>query len=185
MVSSTRSSRAEAFYDGADYVAGDSVGYLLNQVVISMRRQIERAMTAHDLTAAQWYPLWKLQRDGPGTAQELARDMDIDAGAMTRLIDRLAAKGLLERLRSSSDRRVVVLTLTRAGAAVAAHVPQVLADVNNAYLRGFRRDEWQTLQGLLRRMLASGQALASDPVTARPAPRRRPRTPGAARGATR
>jgi DNA-binding MarR family transcriptional regulator len=113
-------------------------------------------MTAHDLTAAQWYPLWKLKRDGPGTAQELARDMDIDAGAMTRLIDRLAAKGLVERLRSATDRRVVTLTLTPAGEAVAAHIPQVLAEVNNSYLRGFSRDEWQLLKQLLRRMLDSG-----------------------------
>ena len=57
-------------------------------------------------------------------------DMDIDAGAMTRLIDRLAAKGLVERLRSSIDRRVVTLTLTPAGEAVAAHIPQVLAEVD-------------------------------------------------------
>ncbi|MCU0921301.1 MAG: MarR family transcriptional regulator [Burkholderiaceae bacterium] len=156
MVTSARPRRTTSFYAGASYVAGDSVGYLLNQVVISMRRQIEQAMTAHDLTAAQWYPLWKLKRDGPGTAQELARDMDIDAGAMTRLIDRLAAKGLVERLRSVTDRRVVMLTLTPAGEAVAAHIPQVLAEVNNAYLRGFSRDEWQLLKQLLRRMLDSG-----------------------------
>jgi len=127
-------------------------------VMISMRRQVEQAMTAHDLTAAQWYPLWKLKRDGPGTAQELARDMDIDAGAMTRLVDRLAAKGLLQRLRCDTDRRRVMLTLTAAGEAVAGHVPQVLADVNNAYLRDFSRDEWQQLKELLRRMLANGPA---------------------------
>jgi DNA-binding MarR family transcriptional regulator len=72
---------------------------------------------------------------------------------MTRLIDRLAAKGLVERLRSATDRRVVVLTLTPAGQVVAAHIPQVLADVNNAYLQGFSRDEWQKLTLLLRRML--------------------------------
>ncbi|MBS1176136.1 MAG: MarR family transcriptional regulator [Proteobacteria bacterium] len=156
MVTSAKPRRTAAFYAGASYVAGDSVGYLLNQVVISMRRQIEQAMTAHDLTAAQWYPLWKLKRDGPGTAQELARDMDIDAGAMTRLIDRLAAKGLVERLRSATDRRVVKLMLTPAGEAVAAHIPQVLADVNNAYLRGFSRDEWRLMKQLLRRMLHSG-----------------------------
>ena len=144
------------FYDGRSYVAADSVGYLLHQLVTSMRRQIELAMTAHDLTAAQWYPLWKIKRDGPTSAQELSRDMDIDAGATTRLIDRLAAKGLVERLRSDTDRRVVRLSLTPAGRAVAAHIPQVLAEVNNAYLRGFSRDEWQLLKGLLRRMLASG-----------------------------
>jgi DNA-binding MarR family transcriptional regulator len=156
MATSAKPRRATAFYAGASYVAGDSVGYLLNQVVTSMRRQIEQAMTAHDLTAAQWYPLWKLRRDGPVTAQELARDMDIDAGAMTRLIDRLAAKGLVERQRSASDRRVVMLALTPAGEAVAAHIPQVLAEVNNAYLQGFSRDEWQLLKQLLRRMLDSG-----------------------------
>ena len=39
-----------------------------------------------------------------------------------------------------------MLTLTAAGEAVADHVPQVLADVNNAYLRDFSRDEWQQLK---------------------------------------
>lgn len=160
MASSPKARRARPFYDGASYVAGDSVGYLLNQVMISMRRQVEQAMTVHDLTAAQWFPLWKLRREGPATAQALAREMDIDAGAMTRLIDRLAAKGLLQRLRSDTDRRRVVLTLTAAGEAVADHVPQVLADVNNAYLRDFSRDEWQQLKELLRRMLANGPARA-------------------------
>jgi DNA-binding MarR family transcriptional regulator len=166
MVNSAKPRRTKAFYEGANYVAGDSVGYLLNQVVISMRRQIEQAMTAHELTAAQWYPLWKLMRDGPGTAQELARDMDIDAGAMTRLIDRLVHKGLVQRSRSATDRRVLVLRLTPAGEAVAAEVPRALAQVNNDYLRGFDAEEWQALQGLLRRMLDNGRALA-DPSAAR------------------
>lgn len=148
--------RSSAFYAGHNYVAGDSVGYLLHQLATSMRRQIEQAMAAHDLTAAQWLPLWKLARDGECTAQQLARDVDIDAGAATRLVDRLAAKGLVARRRSAADRRIVMLELTAAGQAVAAQVPQVLADVNNAYLRGFSRDEWQQLKALLRRMLEQG-----------------------------
>ena len=69
MVTSAKPRRTAAFYAGASYVAGDSVGYLLNQVVISMRRQIEQAMTAHDLTAAQWYPLWRLKLGHAGTAR--------------------------------------------------------------------------------------------------------------------
>jgi DNA-binding MarR family transcriptional regulator len=167
MNAATVSRRTARFYDGRNYVAGDSVGFLLHQVVTTMRRRIEKAMTAHDLTAAQWYPLWKLQRDGPCSAQDLARDMDSDAGATTRLVDRLVAKGLVQRTRSSTDRRVVMLGLSASGATVAAQIPQVLAEVNNAYLRGFSRDEWQLLQHLLRRLLASGLALAETPATAR------------------
>jgi len=53
---------------------------------------------------------------------------------------------------------------------VSACVPQVLADVNNAYLQGFSRDEWQLLKQLLRRMLDSGQALGG--ITPAPAAKR-------------
>ena len=154
--------RAKVFYAGRSYVAGDSVGYLLHQVVTAMRRRIEQAMAAHELTAAQWYPLWKLERDGPCTAQELAREMDSDAGATTRLVDRLVAKGLIERERLHVDRRRVMLRLTPQGKAVAAHVPGVLAEVNNAFLRDFSRDEWQQLKGLLRRMLDQAAAPAGS-----------------------
>ena len=47
---------------------------------------------------------------------------------------------------------------------MAAEVPRVLAQVNNDYLRGFDTDEWQGLQGLLRRMLDNGRARA-DPAS--------------------
>lgn len=158
MASRPAAPRRRAFYAGHNYVAGDSVGYLLHQVVTSMRRHIEQAMAAHELTAAQWLPLWKLARDGACTAQQLAREVDIDAGAATRLVDRLVAKGLVERQRAPGDRRVVMLQLTPAGQAVAAQVPRVLAEVNNTYLRGFSHDEWQQLKALLRRMLEQGAA---------------------------
>jgi len=171
MPGSPTNSRRKAFYDGNHYVVGDSVGYLMHQLVLSMRRQIAAGMAEHELTAAQWYPLWKLRRDGPGTAQELARDMEIDAGAMTRLIDRLVAKGHVQRARSSTDRRRLTLTLTPAGQAVADKVPSVLARVNNTYLHGFDRSEWDTLKSLLRRMLANGQGLT--PTCAPAAPRKR------------
>lgn len=163
MSSSPRRAARPRFYDGRRYVAGDSVGYLLNQVVLSMRRTIEQRMAAHGLTAAQWYPLWRLRLGHDGTARELARDTDIDAGAMTRLIDRLVQKGLVARSRSTTDRRALVLRLTPAGEAVADEVPRVLAQVNNDYLCGFDADEWQLLQRLLRRMLDNGRALA-EPV---------------------
>jgi DNA-binding MarR family transcriptional regulator len=155
--------RARLFYDGRRYVAADSVGYLLHQLAQSMRRQVAQGMAEHELTAAQWYPLWKLKRDGPSTSQELARDMDVDAGAMTRLIHRLVAKGLVQRERSRTDRRTVSLSLSAAGDAVAGHVPDVLAAVNNTYLRGFSDDEWHRLQALLRKMLANAPAAKARP----------------------
>lgn len=154
-----RPRRTPRFYAARRYVPGDSVGYLLHQLAQSMRRRIDQRMATLGLTAAQWVPLWHIGLHGPLGARELAQAIGIDAGAMTRLVDRLVAKGLVQRVRAADDRRSVRLTLTAAGEAVAARLPAELAAVNNACLRGFDEAEWQQLRGLLRRMLDNGDGL--------------------------
>lgn len=154
------------FYQGDDYAQTQSVSHLLYNLMLMIRREIEMRMTEHGLTDAQWKPLWLLQSGRATTANELARVADCDAGAMTRLLDRLAAKGLIERSRSETDRRVVQLRLTSAGADAAAKIPPLLAALNNDFLRGFSEDEWLQLRHLLERMTANGQALRSPDAVA-------------------
>ena len=149
-------------YDGRNYELADSVAHQLISVMLQMRREVDRRMVQHDLTDAQWKPLWMLKIGRASNAIELAREMDIDAGAVTRMLDRLEGKGLLERVRSEADRRVVHLRLTPAGEAVAKKVPYVLASVNNDFLRGFSEAEFKQLRRLLARMADNGAALQSD-----------------------
>lgn len=151
--------RPRVFYDGQRYDAARSVGAQVSRLVTMMRREVELRMAAHGLTDAQWKPLWFIGSGRAANAIELAREMAIDAGAVTRLVDRLEAKGLIERERSERDRRVVHLRLTPAGQAVVAQVPPVLAAVNNDFLRGFSSAEWQLLMDLVARMQANGEAL--------------------------
>ena len=87
---------------------------------------------------------------------------ELDAGAMTRLLDRIEAKGLCGRERSSQDRRVVKLHLTDEGRAAAREIPVVLARIQNACLAGFTHNEWETLKDYLRRVLDNAQALAAN-----------------------
>jgi DNA-binding MarR family transcriptional regulator len=151
--------RTPCFYAGKDYIVGESMGHLLFQLMLCMRREIETRMAEHDLTDAQWKPLWMLKMGHAGTALELAREMAVDAGAITRMLDRLEAKGLVQRVRSETDRRVVNVRLTAEGEAVVEHVPHVLASVNNDFLRGFSKQEWQQFKDLCQRMLMNGQAM--------------------------
>jgi len=153
------SRRAACFYAGETYEVGGSMGHLLFQLTTSLKREVDTRMTELGLTDAQWKPLWKLKIGSVDTAFELAREMSIDAGAMTRMLDRLAAKGLIERVRSETDRRVVHLRLTPEGEAAAAHIPDVLAAVHNDFLRGFTKQEWTALKDMLQRMLVNGQEL--------------------------
>ncbi len=89
----------------------------------------------------------------------LARELQVDAGALTRTLDRLEAKGLCRRERSAEDRRVVHLMLTPEGEKAAEPVPGILCDVSNAMLQGFSPAEWETLMGFLQRIVGNAEAL--------------------------
>lgn len=142
------------FYDPATYRAGDSVGFLVRQVNLSLARYVDAKVAAFGLTDAQWAPLLLIQH-GPRTAVELAHELRMSAGAMTRLLDRLQAKGLLQRRRSAADRRVQELELTPAGQDLAAQIPHVIAESLNYALRDFRADEVDSLRAMLRRIIAN------------------------------
>lgn len=151
---------AAAFYVPGQYTPDQSVGYLMRKVLSSILSQADAQLSVHDVTYVQYLPLYKLMHGTEcNTVATLSRELGIDAGAMTRSLDRLEAKGLVQRERSTTDRRVVHLALTDAGRAVAAQVPGVLADVLNGHLSDFSHAEWQQLLGLLQRMLTNGDAL--------------------------
>ncbi|WP_428423206.1 MarR family winged helix-turn-helix transcriptional regulator [Methylibium sp.] len=147
------------FYRGEDYKVADSVGYLIKRVMLSLTQMLDRELADHGLSDAQWKPLLMLAQGRASTVAEMARECGSDPGAMTRLLDRLEAKGLIKRVRSDEDRRVVNLEITAAGRESVAEVPAVLASVANAHLAGFTREEWKTLQGLLRRMADNADLL--------------------------
>ncbi len=147
------------FYSAPGYCAEESVGYLMKRIMVSVVHQADRRLDVHGLTSAQWGPLLRIQSVGSATVAELARWNLIDAGAMTRMLDRLEKKGLCRRARSTEDRRVVQVELTPEGRAAIAEVPAVLSDVMNELLAGFSRDEWLALKTYLKRMVANGEAL--------------------------
>jgi DNA-binding MarR family transcriptional regulator len=153
------------FYTAGAYASSESVAYLMKRAVGSIVCQADRRLESHGLTNAQWGPLLMLRKVGPLPVAELARRLFIDAGAMTRLLDRLERKQLCKRVRSTDDRRVVQVELTPQGAEAITEVPAVLADVLNAHLAGFSKSEWQALKGYLQRIVETGEALrAADPT---------------------
>jgi DNA-binding MarR family transcriptional regulator len=184
-------SRAPApanFYRASGYCADESVGYLMRRVLIAITQAADRRLEPDGLTHTQWGPLFMLRSSRASTVAELARELQTDPGAMTRLLDRLEAKGLCRRERSTDDRRVVRIALTPEGDAAAARVPAVLAQVMNQALSGFSRSEWESLKEMLGRMLVNAEAQRdAEPAVAAPSPPRpaRPRANGATPARTR
>lgn len=151
------------FYRADGYNTEESVGYLMRRVLTTVSQEIDRELASCDLTNAQWLPLFKLFLGKASTVAELARECQLDAGAMTRLLDRLEAKGLCRRVRSVEDRRVVNIELTDEGHVAAQGIPGVLSRVQNAHLAGFSVEEFETLKSLLRRILSNVQSPVDTP----------------------
>ncbi len=147
------------FYKPAVYDAHESAGYLMRRVVAALAQSVERELESSGLTNAQWLPLFKLSKGSTATVAELARECELDAGSMTRLLDRIEAKGLCKRVRSSVDRRVVNLELTEEGRIAAQKIPAVLCQVQNQHLAGFTPSEWLLLKSFLHRILDNASAL--------------------------
>jgi|SRR5664279_3551397 len=149
---------AAHFYEPAGLCADESVGWLMKRALISIAQAADRRLEPKGITHAQWAALFMLRTCRASTVAELARETHSDPGAMTRLLDRLEAKGFCRRQRSTDDRRVVRVELTPEGQVAAQEVPIVLAQVLNEHLAGFSKTEWSQLKDMLKRMVVNGEA---------------------------
>ena len=142
-------------YQSDIYQARTSVGYLLKRAHSLLIDHLESVVSGSDLTFTQWVVLMYL-RDGLAiNATDLCSQLRHDSGALTRVIDQLEARGLVQRERSREDRRAVQLRLTEAGQGiVAALVPRVVDKLNFA-LRDFSQAESSELNRLLSKLIAS------------------------------
>jgi len=149
-----------SIYDSDSYEPSRSVAHLLGQVRTEMLSALDRELTADKhvadigVTAAQFVVITRLAAaERKKSASDLCKEMSYDAGAMTRMIDRLESKGLIRRARCPQDRRLVYLEMTEQGRAVYPRLRELSMAIQNRFLRGFSRADARQLESLLGRML--------------------------------
>ena len=129
-----------------------AVGHVLRDALPSVDFRLTRVLKKDGISYRQWVILRALCELGAATATELARRFGYGTGTLSRLIDRLARRDLIQRLRTDGDRRVVVLSPTRHGAAlVHSTLPRVM-QTWNGILRSFETDEVHLLVSFLQRL---------------------------------
>jgi DNA-binding MarR family transcriptional regulator len=132
----------------------------------AVRPLLDAVFAEHGLESWEFDVLATLRRSGKPyqlTAGQLLQSMMVTSGAVTNRIDRLEARGLIERRKDPSDGRLVLVALTPAGlervdAAVAAHA------ANEARLvSGLPPAQRKALERLLRRLHAVVTSAAPRP----------------------
>ncbi|HZZ13037.1 MAG TPA: MarR family transcriptional regulator [Paraburkholderia sp.] len=140
-------------YTPESFNVTQSVGFAINKARNVLIAEMDDALRELDITSQQMGILLSMRRGIAATPFELSKLLGIDTGLMTRMLDKLENKGLLERSRSIEDRRVVNLKLTKEGEAVAAHLPAIVPTVLNARLKKFTKAEFEELRRLLHKFL--------------------------------
>ena len=95
----------------------------------------------------------ELVAGNPGASQiDLANTLGTDRATMMALVNRLAARDLIERRPSAADRRRQELHLTKAGRAVLARARELIDKHEQRFLELFSRDEMDALLMALKRI---------------------------------
>ncbi|WP_307859654.1 MarR family winged helix-turn-helix transcriptional regulator [Cellulomonas sp. zg-ZUI22] len=114
------------------------------------------------LTNVQFGVLNVLHRRGEASQRELCDDLDLDRSTIAGLVARLEARGLVARVRAADDRRRNVVRLTDDGLALLDELVPAAARVDDVLTSALTRQERRTLQALLTKILADGQATPTE-----------------------
>ena len=121
--------------------------------------ELEAVCRSEGLSAAQYPVLWVLclREDREGIPQGAISDgLITQASDVSRLVSRLEEAGLLERRRSSADRRVLLVRPTRRGRTVFERTTARVKALHRAQFGDLDDSELDVLHGLLNRAFWSG-----------------------------
>jgi DNA-binding MarR family transcriptional regulator len=136
-------------YQVSTYKAQLSVGYLVKRSLSLMLDIMEPVIEQRGFSWIQYVVMSSL-RDGIAVnPKAICVQYRHDSGALTRIIDQLAERGLLERVRRDKDRRKVELQLTPAGRETIESIIPLVVDKLNEVLSDFSKAEVQELLRLL------------------------------------
>lgn len=135
----------------------------LNQVSVSLFHD-ECARAGYDLTPVQYAALKAVERH-PGIDQAtLAGVIAYDRTTIGGVVGRLEDKGLIRRDPSPEDRRLRLLTLEPAGAAVIADLDPLVWRTQDLMLSGLDEDERATFLRLLDKAAEAGNDFSRAPL---------------------
>lgn len=136
---------------------------ILHDVARTLRTRFDqKARLTHAMTRAQWVILSRLERQ-PGMSQnEMAAVCEVEPITVARLIDRLEARGLVERRADPTDRRIKRLHLLPAAKPILETINEARESMNTRITAGL--DE-RTRNTLIDALLVLKENLANEALT--------------------
>ena len=140
---------SEQHYHASTYRAQSSIGYLIKRANAMMMDMLENLFADRGFSFIH-YAILSWVRDGIAVnPKDICIQYRHDSGALTRVIDQLEERGLIERVRRGNDRRKVELQLTEAGRETVESLIPLVVDKLNLVLVDFSHEEVSEFKRLL------------------------------------
>lgn len=124
------------------------------------RGLIERLLAPHDLTWPQFTVLLHLaRRRHPGRISDIALAVELTQPAVTKVVQKFAAQGLVEILRDEDDARIRLVCITPAGLSRQTAVQQSFGPMFVRLLEGWSAEDLERLIADLERLSTAMHAL--------------------------
>ena len=147
----TRGDRARRSSDESLQADAAAVFDVMTELLRVYQFRDRDRVASHGLTVTQTYALEVLLRRREVTAKELARELALEKSTVSRLVDAMAERGLLERVGHPSDARSVLLRATPLGRRLYGDVRGDVVRENADVLRGLTVGQRATLIETLER----------------------------------
>lgn len=133
--------------------------YLIKQLELAIRAQLEDTAEAEALTSSQYTALTVLERRPRLTSAELARNSFVRAQTMAQLTTSLSERGLIRREQDAENKRQYLLSLTEAGQRVLDRLRRPVTEIEERMLAGLDPQQVARFRSILRdcRIALSGR----------------------------
>jgi len=140
----------------------DSLGRLIYFTAQDMTNFAEKTLKPYDLTLEQFHLLKNMAMDSGISQRQLCEVANKTPANMTRMLDRMAAKSLMERRADPDDRRASLVFLTEKGKSLVEVVFGGFNSYSSGMLRGIDEDQQRITKEVLTKMAANVQAMTEE-----------------------
>lgn len=145
-------------------MAIQTIGFVLHDVARLMRKRFEQRARHLGLTRSQWQVLSKLSYNEGIHQKGLADLLEIESITLVRLLDKMQERGLVERRRHPTDRRMTLLFLTPDARPLLQVMRKLGEQTRQEAMAGFSEQEYQQVQQSLERMRENLLGACGKPV---------------------
>lgn len=135
---------------------------LLAQASHLISGEFHRIVTGRGFTVSEWRVLASLAGAEPMSIGSLARLVVMKQPTLTRVLDRMQARGHVRRIAHDSDRRVTLIAITPAGDKLVASLIELAKEHEHRVLEPFGIARSNELKNTLKKMIALHQDLAEE-----------------------